>query len=321
MFQSRDEQTYTLQPALDQEVPLWLKKHADLWIQDPSVEAVVLFGSRTTGHADSSSDWDVAILHGKREPTRLLREKDLRSQAVDLPVLPLQSYLDQAHRVGSLAHEIAVHGKVLAGSVPPTSAKGWELSDADLSRHLQCSFRNLAIAITDFYDVWKHAGSTRNPLSSIPGRTAVVPSVDGAKWVFRALCVHLGKPVIRTHDVQQLADCAPAKLQDKILAMKGKLREGHQTTYLENPETLADVDQRISNSLRLLTQIIEPCCNQLSDSTLASLHDRVHNQTFVLAVGNYLVDQDIHPSVRSVSRCFNSSREILQREQMKRVDP
>lgn len=38
---SESEQAYTLKSALNHEVPQWLKRHADLWINDPSAEAVV----------------------------------------------------------------------------------------------------------------------------------------------------------------------------------------------------------------------------------------------------------------------------------------
>ncbi len=308
---SEGEQAYTLKPALSQEVPQWLKRHADLWIKEPSVEAVVLFGSRTTGRADSYSDWDVAILHGAREPANLVRESDLLSQVVDLPVLPLETYLNQAHSVGSLAHEVAVHGRVLAGSVPTTLTRRLVLSEKDLSRHLEYSFRYLAIAITDFHDVLKHASSSSQPLESMPGRMAVAPSADGAETVAKALCVHLGIPVTHTHDVEQLADSVPNEWRDTVLDMNGNTYRAHLATYLENPETLADVARRISNSLRLLTLIIGPCCNQLSDSTLASLSDWVLSHTFVLAIGNYLTDQDIHPNVRSVSRSFEGALGIL----------
>lgn len=317
LFES--EQAYTLKPALNQEVPHWLKRHADLWIKDPSVEAVVLFGSRTTGRADSYSDWDVAILHGARKPTHLVREKDLLSQAIDLPVFPLETYLNQAHCVGSLAHEVAVHGRILAGSVPTTLTRRLVLSEEDLSRHLEYSFRYLAIAITDFHDVLKHAGTPSQPLESIPGRTAVAPSADGAERVAKALCIHLGIPVTHTHDVDQLASSVPNEWRDKVLDMNGNTHRAHLATYLENPETLADVEKRISSSLRLLTQIVGPCCDQLSDSTLASLDEWVRNQVNVLAVGAYLNNQDIHPSVRSISRCFERALGILQDEHLKRV--
>lgn len=321
MVLSEHEQAYTLKPALDKEVPNWLRRHADLWIQDPCVEAVVLFGSRTTGHADSYSDWDVAILHGANKPNNLVREKELLSQAVDLPVFPLETYLNRAHYVGSLAHEVAVHGRVLAGSVPTTLLRRLILSEEDLGRHLEYSFRYLAIAITDFHDVLRHAGTRSEPLESTPGRTAVAPSADGAERVSKALCVHLGIPAAHTHDIEQLADSVPKEWRDKVLDMNGNTHRAHLATCLDNPETLADVEKRISSSLRLLTQIIEPCCYQLSDRTLASLDGWVHNHTFVLAVGDYLTDQDIHPSVHAVSTNFDRALGILHREHLKRTNP
>ncbi|MXW54372.1 MAG: hypothetical protein F4X44_03605 [Gammaproteobacteria bacterium] len=53
-----------------------------------------IFGSKTTGQADSYSDWDVAILHGARKPNNLVRERDPLSQAVDMPMFPLETHLN-----------------------------------------------------------------------------------------------------------------------------------------------------------------------------------------------------------------------------------
>ncbi len=318
MLLARNEQSYTLKHAIDQEVPRWLKKHAHLWIQDPSVEAVVLFGSRSTGHAKACSDWDVAILHGDQCPLRLPRDEDLHAHAVDLPVLALETYLSQAHCVGSLAHEVALHGRVLAGYVPTTEARRLVLSEVDLSRHLEYAFRYLAIAISDFHDVLRRNDPATTPLESIPGRSAVAPSANGAERVAKALCLHLGLSVIRTHDVEELADRVPIEWREKVLAMDGNSRKAHLSTYLDSGETLAEVERRISSSLTLLAEIVSPCCKMLSDQNLASLDDWVWNQVYSVAVGGYLQDPDVHRLVRSLCESFEHAREILHDEHLKR---
>lgn len=89
--------------------------------------------------------------------------------------------------------------------------------------------------------------------------------------------------------------------------MNGNTHRAHLATYLENLETLAEVEKRISNDPRLLTQIVGPCCDQLSDSTLASLDDWVRNQVNVLTVGAYLNDQDIHPYQQVFRKCSANS--------------
>ncbi|MXW54374.1 MAG: hypothetical protein F4X44_03610 [Gammaproteobacteria bacterium] len=102
--------------------------------------------------------------------------------------------------------------------------------------------------------------------------------------------------------------------------MNGNTHRAYLATHLENPETLADVEKRISSGRRLLTQIVGRCSDQLSDTILASLDDWVRNQVNVLTVEPYLNDQDIRPSVRPTSRCFESARRILHDEHLKRFN-
>ena len=90
---------------------------------DPGVQAVVLFGSRATGKARATSDWDVAVISdrggtGVESP----HDEPLRRLG-DVDVIRLASWQIEmsAHKHGTLGQRIAREGVVLAG--------GWEIGE------------------------------------------------------------------------------------------------------------------------------------------------------------------------------------------------
>ena len=131
------------------EVPGWLQQQVKLWIEIPGVETVVLFGSHAVGRVQADSGWDVAVLHREQEIEDFPLGNDVEAHCVDVPLMSLSKFTDCAHLVGSLAHEIATNGTVLAGSAPELERKRAVVSEDDLARHLEHAFREFASSIAD----------------------------------------------------------------------------------------------------------------------------------------------------------------------------
>ena len=87
---------------------------------------VMLFGSRARGDHGPESDYDLCVIvpdEGLRPQSHLLR-MHLRGidAGVDLHVMRIGHFLAHAHVPGWLAHEVAVDGVAVWGSVPEPAA-------------------------------------------------------------------------------------------------------------------------------------------------------------------------------------------------------
>ena len=301
------------------ELPGWLQQQVKLWIEIPGVEAVVLFGSHAVGRAQTGSDWDIAVLHREQEIEDFPLGNDVEAQCVDVPLMSLDKFTDCAHRVGSLAHEIAINGTVLAGSVPELERKRTVVSEEDLARHLEYAFRELASSIADL-----PADLRRNrhepSLSRAKVHVSSRHSADGAERVAKALCVHLGVTYDHTHDIRRLSRLVSREWSSKVLAMDGRTRRAHLTAYEGSFEAIREVIECISASLDLLSEIIAPSCLQLQLPTVIELEEQVSLSTAMQRVLTYSESDSVNPEIRSLARQMESVREKLKQHLQEREE-
>ena len=278
------------------EVPNWLRRHADIWIKTPRVRAVVLFGSRAIGCARVGSDWDLAIIHEGSEMEDVPRGRDFDEQPVDLAYLPLKKYLRKAHQVGTLAHELATHGRLIKGQLPALEKRRLVVSDEELARHLFYATHNLASAIGDVQtDISR--GDPEESLDSILAYVSSPSSANGAERTAKALCVHLGVTYSHTHNVEQLSELVPKEWRGKVLAMDGDTSKAHVATYEGSFEWVSDTVRRVSAFLRLLGELLQPCCESLSMTSLRDLYSLIDSDYVMKNVLSYLETENTHPSV------------------------
>lgn len=283
------------------EVPGWLQNQVRLWIEIPGVEAVVLFGSHAIGRAQIGSDWDVAVLHREQEIEDFPLSNDVEAHCVDVPLMSLDEFTDCAHRVGTLAHELATNGRILAGSVPAGYSRRLVVSEEDLARHLEYAFRDLALSVAELPVDLRRSGP-ETPLRRASAHVTSHHSADGAERVAKALCVHLGVTYDHTHDVGRLSRLVPKDWRDKVLAMDGRTRKAHVTAYRGSFEKIGSVMRRISASLDLLTEIIVPSCLQLQLHTVRELYEQVSLATGMQRVLTYAESQSIHSEIRILAK-------------------
>ena len=283
------------------EVPNWLRRHADIWIKIPCVRAVVLFGSRAVGLARDSSDWDLVILHEGNELGDVPRGRDFDEQPVDLAYLPLKKYLRKAHQVGTLAHELATHGRLIKGHLPALEKRSLMVSEEELVRHLFYASHNLASAIGDVQtDVSR--SDPEESLSSILAYVSSPSSANGAERTAKALCLHLGVTYSHTHNVEKLSELVPKEWREKVLAMDGDTSKAHVATYEGSFELVSDIVKRVSASLSLLSELLLPCCEKLTMTSLRDLNSLINADFAMKNVLSYLETQSVHPSVVSLAQ-------------------
>ena len=292
------------------EIPSWLRQHADLWIQHPRVESIVLFGSRATGRATSGSDWDVAVLHRGENPPKLKRLGEFWNHQIDVPMLSVQKLRQEANRVGSLSHEVMLHGKVIAGDVPSFEIEELVLSEADLALHLEYSFIEIALAIFELKDATRTAGASEL-IEDLDADRAVAHSANGAERVAKALCVYLKIPYSRTHSVEELADMVPAEWKPKVLAMDGLTSSGHTSPYTGISEPISQVVRRISKALDLLHEILPPCLEELSYTKMLDVTKRISDASLLQVSCNLIDDSEVHSTISSLAQELDNLRQIL----------
>ena len=130
-------------------VPQWLRQQAIEWCEHPSVWSVVLFGSHAKGTWTEHSDWDVAVVHDGEPQEFDVQFNDTSSSfRVQKIMLPIERVKRTRCKVGSLAHEIALHSLSLAGEpIPPLRQEEiMSVSTSDLARHLAETFNNITLA-------------------------------------------------------------------------------------------------------------------------------------------------------------------------------
>lgn len=292
------------------ELPRWLQRQVNLWIAIPGVRAVVLFGSHAIGRAHVGSDWDIAVLHGEQEIEDLPLGNDAEAHCVDVPLISLDEFADCAHRVGTLAHELAINGRILAGSVPIGNSRRLVVSEEDLARHLEYAFRDLALSVAELPVNLRRSGHEtclRHASAHVTSRH----SADGAERVAKALCVHLGVTYDHTHDVGRLSRLVPKEWHDKVLAMDGRTRKAYVTAYRGSFERIGSVIRRISASLDLLSEIVVPSCMQLQLHTVHEIYEQVSLATGMQRVLTYTESESIHAEIRSLAKQMESVKEKL----------
>lgn len=293
------------------ELPRWLQRQVNLWIEIPGVEAVVMFGSRANGRAQANSDWDVAVLHEEEQIDDFPVGSEVEAHCVDVPLVSLSEFTDCAYRVGTLAHELATKGKVLAGRFPGSDSRKIVVSEEDLARHLEYAFRELASSIADLpADIRRnrHEPSLTRARAHVSSRQ----SAEGAERVAKALCVHLGVTYVHSHDVKRLSRLVPREWSGKVLAMDGRTRRALLTAYEGSFEVIRDVIRRISASLDLLGEIVAPSCLQLQLQTVIELEEQVSLSTVMQRVMTYTESDSVHPEIRSLARQMESVKEKLE---------
>ena len=280
----------------DIEIPSWLRWHVDIWIKIPRVKAVVLFGSRATGCAREGSDWDLAIIHDGSEMDGVPRGQDFVAQPVDLAYLTLEKYLRKAHQVGTLAHELATHGRLIKGHLPALGKRRLVVSDEELVRHLFFAIHNLASAIGDVQtDI--SSGDPKEPIDSILAYVSSTSSANGAERTIKALCIHLGLTNSHRHNLKVLSEFVPNDWQARVLAMDGDTSKARLAAYEGSSECVSDTLRRISASVSLLSVLLLPCCEQLSMTTLGDLNKLVTSDSAMEQALSYLETASAYPSV------------------------
>lgn len=291
-------------------IPSWLRQHADLWIQHPRVESIVLFGSRVTGHATSRSDWDVAVLHKGANPPKLERLDEFWNHHVDVPMLSIQKLRQEANCVGSLSHELLSHGEVIAGDVLSFEIEELVMSQKDLALHLEYAFVELASAICGLRDATRTTKVTES-IEELDGERAVAHSANGAERVAKALCVYLKIPYERTHSVEELSSVVPAEWKSRVLAMDGFTSSGHTSPYTGISESIHYVAHRIQKALDLLREILPRCLEELSTANAVVLIRKIKGATPLHTSTSLIDDSEVHPTISGLAQELGELRRIL----------
>lgn len=292
-------------------IPHWLLRQGNEWIQLPEVESVVLFGSRVTGHASSVSDWDVAVLHRSSAKPSLRYSAEAQTHNVDLAYLSLHRFATESHLVGTLAHELANHSMVVAGTKPfVQSNESIAMSEDALERHLEHAFKELARAIREIVSSWEFSGFA-HPIEEVVAGDASGSSANGAERVAKALCVYLGTSYAFTHDVEELAEIVPAEWRSKVLAMSSKTTSTHSDHYTGTVETIGDVVIRIRRTLDLLSEILVPCLEKLSDAKIAELTGQLRVSPDMQNFEGLLHGRSPHKEIQTFANRFASIINVL----------
>lgn len=295
-------------------IPSWLRQHADLWIQHPRVESIVLFGSRVTGHATTRSDWDVAVLHNGANPPKLERLDEFWNHQIDVPMLSIQKLRQEANCVGSLSHELLSHGEVIAGDVPTFEIEELVLSEEDLSLHLEYSFIELALAICELRDATRTTEAFES-IEDLDADRAVAHSANGAERVAKALCVYLKISYSRTHSVEELADMVPVEWKSKVLAMDGFTSSGHTSPYTGISEPISQVVHRVSKALDLLREILLPCLEELSYTKMINLTGKIANASLLHLACSLIDESGVHTTISGLAKVLDELRQIVRNVQ------
>lgn len=310
----------TPQPKVEQqnaEVPSWLRRHANAWIDIPGVAAVVLFGSRALGCARKDSDWDVAILHVKSDSIDLPMGSDLESHPVDIPQMSLDEYEAEAQLVGSLAHELAANGRILAGDLPTPKTSNLVVSEVELARHLEYAFYELSLAVAVMPMDMSLSDADRT-LNRIEARHSSTHSANGAERVVKALCVHLGVTYDHIHNVKKLSRHVQKERREKVLAMNGHMRRAHIALHRGSSESMDKVVRRVSVSLELLSEILVPCCRQLSIALLRDLDLVVEKSLGMNQALEHMEENRTHSVPSDLVEKLNKGRGLLGEHLLKR---
>lgn len=292
-------------------IPHWLSQQGNEWIQLPGVESVVLFGSRVTGHASSISDWDVAVLHRSAAIPSLKYSIEMQKHNVDLAYLSMNRFATESHLVGTLAHELAKHSTVVAGTKPfVLNRESIAMSEDALERHLEHAFKELARAIREIVSGWEFSGFAE-PIEEVIAGDASGSSANGAERVAKALCVYLGISYAFTHDVEELAEIVPAEWRSKVLAMNGNTARAHVAHYTGTVETIGDVVIRIERTLDLLSEILVPCLVKLSDAKISELTGQLRVSPDMQNFEGLLHDGSSHTYIQTLAIRFASARNEL----------
>lgn len=296
-------------------IPPWLSHQGNEWIQLPGVESVVLFGSRVTGHAKSSSDWDVAVLYRTSTKPFVQYSEETQKHEVDLAWLSVDRFDSESHLVGTLAHELAVNSAVVAGSKPVVVNKETiVMSESALERHLEHAFKELARAISEVVSNWEFSGFSE-PIEHVDAGDASGSSANGAERVAKALCVYLGITYTFTHDVAELAKIVPPEWSSKVLAMNGGTSSAHVAHYTGEVETIGDVAIRIGCTLDLLSEILEPCLKTLPDEKITDLTGQLRVSPDMQTFDRLLQEGSPHEDIQKLAVTFATVTDELHRFQ------
>ena len=296
-------------------IPPWLAQQGKEWIQLPGVESVVLFGSRVTGHASSFSDWDVAVLYRTLIKPSLHYTDETQKHHVDLTWLSVSRFASESHLVGTLAHELAKHSAVIEGAKPFVGNKETTvMSETALERHLEHAFKDLARAINEVVSGWEYSGF-REPIEGVVAGDASGSSANGAERVAKALCVYLGITYTFTHDVEELAKIVPPEWRSKVLSMNGNTSSAHVAHYTGEVETIGDVAIRIKCTLDLLSEILVPCLNALTNERIAELTGLLRVSPDVQTFERLLQKGGPHADIQTLVEAFDSVTAVLRKHQ------
>lgn len=288
-------------------VPKWLQQDVENWIKHPHIESVLLFGSRVTGHATSVSDWDVAVLYnGHRVPT-LLPCSNRTKHHVDFAMLSVTRLQKESHLIGTLAHELVQHGKLLAGWLPSINGNDIAMSEDALERHLEYGFKDLARAIREIVSAWEYSGYIE-PIEDVVAGDASSCSDNGAEHVAKAFCVYLGITYQYTHDVRVLAQTVPAEWRSKVLAMDGYTSTAHVSRYTGDEETIGEVSVRIHRSMELLLEILRPCLGKLSQESIEALSGKLDVSLDIRDLDNMVDGEQQHSLVAQLATVLHGLR-------------
>ena len=242
-------------PRREVVIPTWLKGGAEARLRaDPTIQTVLLFGSRASGRYLDESDWDVCFIHTERyrnEDAKDIASWHLEEQVQEIHIWN-RKFKEKQNIPHSFPHAIGQHYRLLAG----TPIKDFETmvkhqpSREDLVMHLTYAYLHLVHAVT-----YLTAPPDDRPFSPAASTT----SADAAERAAKALCCVTNSPYDLTHNVAKLAEVVPSEWHETVMALNGDTGEHHVSSYEFDYqyETIAVTEQRCRVTSDLLDFIVD----------------------------------------------------------------
>ena len=255
-------------------IPAWLRIGAEGCMQvDESIQTVLLFGSRASGHYLDESDWDVCLIHSDEIYSDSKPHLAEQWRGVDAEVE--ESHIHAARFAAerrvpySFPHAVCQACRLLAGTPireELTTSKQEPCRNV-LVMHLTYAYLHLVQALTSLDAV------ANKPFNV----TAMTASADATERAIKALCCLTGNPYERMHEVAKLAKDVPASWRDLVLSMNGDTGTHHTGVYFSEglKESIEKTERRCGLTADLLDKAITHFEVRLSDDELETVHNRL----------------------------------------------
>lgn len=224
---------------------------------NPSIEGVVLFGSRARDTARDDSDWDVALLAPEGCGKDVVR-KAPRVPDVNYVYLSPKRLRERSHLLGTLEMSVVRDGILLAGNWSITkSRKRQRVSNANLYRSLKSAAEVAELATHRLLRVLGIPNVSSDNLLCAQTQNA-------AEYLSKAALLHLAVHPEFTHNVIVLADALRQKWPkhawvDIIESLNGESSYRHTAVY--NPSSV----ESINESVERLRKVVDFCAVVIRD--------------------------------------------------------